>query len=98
MIGTILAMVTIVLMKAACSTPRRIMKWKAQMPISETTMAVTRAAVPEDLGKEAPQRRADQHPVEDVAEAAAEPVAEGRQEAHDSRRSRPWHRRRRRSR
>ena len=79
-IGTILAMVTIVLMKAACCTPRRIMKWKSQMPIEATMIARDRVAVAEDREERA-ERRLDQDPVRDVAEAGADPVAEGRQEA-----------------
>ena len=54
MIGTILATVTIVLMKVACSTPRRIMKWKAQMPISETMIAVAVLPSPKSSGKNRP--------------------------------------------
>ena len=38
-------------------------------------------AIPENFWKEPAERRGDEHPVEGVAEATAEPVAEGRQEA-----------------
>ena len=79
-IGTILATVTMVLMTAACCTPRRIMKWNSQMPTEATTMATTVLPSP-NTGKERAERRLDQHPVGDVADAAADPVAEGRQEA-----------------
>ncbi len=41
-----------------------------------------RAAVAEEIGEETPEGRADQHPVEHVAQATAEPVTEGREEAH----------------
>ena len=52
-IGTILATVTTELMKAACSTPFKIRKWKVQMPISDTMMAVT-VLPPPNTGKKAP--------------------------------------------
>ena len=61
--------------------PRRIMKWKVQMPIRDTMMAVS-VLPPPKIGKEGAERRADQNPVEDVAEAAAEPVAEGGKKSH----------------
>ncbi len=51
--GTILAIVTIWLMAAACWTPRRIMKWKSQMPIDATTIATTVLPSPK-TGKNAP--------------------------------------------
>ena len=79
MIGMTLAMVTILLMTAACCTPRRIRKWNDQMPIEATAIAADRVAVAED-GEERAQRRLDQHPVRHVADAAADPVAEGREE------------------
>jgi len=41
MIGTILATVTILLTKVASLTPRRIMKWNAQTPMSDTMIATT---------------------------------------------------------
>src|SRR5262249_55181036 len=37
-------------------------------------------AVPEDIWKEPAERRCDEHPVKGVAEDAADPIAEGRQE------------------
>ena len=52
-IGTILAIVTTVLMKAACCTPRRIMKWKSQIPIEATRIAATVLPSP-NTGKNAP--------------------------------------------
>ncbi len=52
-IGTILAMVTTLLMNAASLVPRRIMKWKAQMPTEETTIALTVLPSPK-TGKNAP--------------------------------------------
>ena len=54
MIGTILATVTIELMKVACSTPRRIKKWNAQTPISDTMIEVTLVPSPKVSGKNRP--------------------------------------------
>ena len=51
--GTILATVTTVLMKAACCTPLRIMKWNSQMPTEATTIATTVLPSP-NTGKNAP--------------------------------------------
>ena len=51
--GTILAIVTMVLTTAACSTPRRIMKWNSQMPIEATAIAITVLPSPK-TGKNAP--------------------------------------------
>ena len=56
------------------------MKWNSQMPTEATDDRDHRVAVAEDREERA-QRRLDQHPVGDVADAAADPVAEGRQEA-----------------
>ncbi|MEY9255870.1 hypothetical protein ABH990_006868 [Bradyrhizobium ottawaense] len=53
-IGTILAMVTMVLIAAACCTPRRIMKWKSQIPIEATMIAMTVLPSP-NTGKNAPK-------------------------------------------
>ena len=52
-IGITLAMVTILLIAAACCVPLRIMKWNAQMPIDATTMATTVLPSP-NTGKNAP--------------------------------------------
>ena len=54
MIGTILATVTTLLMKVASLTPRRIMKWNAHTPISETTIAPTLVPSPNTSGKNRP--------------------------------------------
>ena len=79
-IGTILATVTTVLMEAACCTPRRIMKWNSQMPIEATRIAAIVLPSPK-TGKERSERRFDQHPIGNIADATADPVAEGRQKA-----------------
>ena len=42
-------------MNAACSSPRKIMKWKAQMPISETTIATGLLPSPNSSGKKRPR-------------------------------------------
>ena len=52
-IGTILATVTMLLIKAACWVPRRIMKWNSQMPTEATTIATTVLPSPK-TGKNAP--------------------------------------------
>lgn len=52
-IGTIFAIVTIVLIAAACCTPRRIMKWNSHIPIEATTIAITVFPSPK-TGKKAP--------------------------------------------
>lgn len=43
-----------VLMNAACCTPRRIMKWKAQIPQSDTMIAMTELPSPKISGKNRP--------------------------------------------
>lgn len=53
-IGTIFAIVTMVLMKAACCTPLRIMKWKSQIPAEATRIATTVLPSPK-IGKKAPR-------------------------------------------
>ena len=53
MIGMTLAMVTILLIAAACCTPRRIRKWNSQMPTEATTIAMTVLPSPK-TGKNAP--------------------------------------------
>jgi arginine:ornithine antiporter/lysine permease len=53
-IGMIFATVTSVLINAACWTPRRIVKWKSQMPTEATTIAVTVLPSPK-TGKNAPR-------------------------------------------
>ena len=53
MIGITLATVTMLLMKAACCTPRRIRKWNSQMPIEATAMATAVLPSPK-TGKKAP--------------------------------------------
>ena len=50
------------------------------MPSEATAIAIDGVAVAEDREERA-ERRLDQHPVGDVADAAADPVAERRQEA-----------------
>ncbi len=52
-IGMIFATVTTLLMKAACCTPLRIMKWKSQMPTEATMMATIVLPSPK-TGKKAP--------------------------------------------
>ncbi len=52
-IGMTLATVTMLLMNAACCTPRRIRKWNSQMPTEATTMAITVLPSPK-TGKNAP--------------------------------------------
>ena len=52
--GTILAMVTTVLMKVASLTPRRIMKWNAQTPMSDTMIEVALVPSPKISGKNRP--------------------------------------------
>ena len=54
MIGTILATVTIVLMKVASLTPRRIMKWNAQTPTSDTMIEIALVPSPKIWGKNRP--------------------------------------------
>jgi hypothetical protein len=56
------------------------MKWKSQIPIEATRIAAISVAVAEDWEKIA-KRGLDQHPVGHVADATADPVAEGGQEA-----------------
>ena len=53
-IGTTFATVTIVLMKAACCTPRRIVKWKIHIPNEATAMAAGVLPSPNN-GKKAPR-------------------------------------------
>ncbi|MCY1443968.1 hypothetical protein D9M71_604110 [compost metagenome] len=53
-IGITLAMVTILLIAAACCTPRRIMKWNSQMPAEATRIATTVLPSPK-IGKNAPR-------------------------------------------
>ena len=53
-IGMILAMVTTVLIAAACCTPRRIMKWNSQMPTEATPIASSVLPSP-NAGKNAPR-------------------------------------------
>ena len=48
------ATVTMLLMKAACWTPLKIMKWKAQMPREATAIATTVLPSPK-IGKNAPR-------------------------------------------
>ena len=52
-IGITFATVTILLMAAACCTPRNTVKWKIQMPIDETTTAASVSPLPK-IGKNAP--------------------------------------------
>ncbi len=52
-IGMTLATVTMLLMNAACCTPRRIRKWNSQMPIEATTIATAVLPSPK-TGKKAP--------------------------------------------
>jgi len=54
MIGMTLAMVTILLIAAACCTPRRIMKWNSQIPAEATRIATTVLPSP-NTGKNAPR-------------------------------------------
>ena len=53
MIGMTLATVTMLLMNAACCTPRRMRKWNSQMPIEATPMATGVLPSPK-TGKNAP--------------------------------------------
>ena len=49
-----MATVTILLMKVASLTPRRIMKWNAQTPISDTMIEVGLVPSPKISGKNRP--------------------------------------------
>ncbi len=54
MIGTILATVTTLLMKVASLTPRRIKKWNAQTPTSDTMIETALVPSPKISGKNWP--------------------------------------------
>ncbi len=53
MIGMTLATVTMLLMNAACCTPRRIRKWNSQMPTEANAIAIAVLPSPK-IGKNAP--------------------------------------------